>query len=174
MIRVCYPLWQKFIIRRMIVPVTCIWFGIITKLYERGSLESWAGKLKKKSNNSPLIRQMRRWYEQEAFTRWSCIKQTSPPQIFMARDLLINFSLSPISQFLHISGVLEPVLGTTSFILHLCLCACSRSWASYGAPKQKLWQLSPDCVTRISLTADPSMSCPAECSVFHRCSVVPV
>lgn len=41
---------------------------------------------------------MRRWHR-KTFTGWSCIEQTSHAKIFIARDLLINLSLSSISLF---------------------------------------------------------------------------
>lgn len=71
-------------------------------IYERGSSQSRATKMPSawKSNKRPL--RVSEWggsMYRKPFTGWSCIKQTPPPQIFMARDLLINLSLSSISLF---------------------------------------------------------------------------
>lgn len=75
------------------------WYKMI---YERDSLESRAMKMPSawKSNKHPLwIGEWGSGMYRKPFTGWSCIKQTSPPQIFMGRDLLINLSLSSISLF---------------------------------------------------------------------------
>lgn len=71
-------------------------------IYERGSLEVRAMKMPstRRSNKHPVW--MGEWgagMYRKPFTGWSCIKQTSAPQIFMSRDLLINLSLSSISLF---------------------------------------------------------------------------
>lgn len=134
---------------------------------KRGSLDR-AGKCHpppKKPNNRPLNQQMRRWYEQEAFTGWSCIKQTSPPQIFMGRDLLINLLLSSISQFC-ISQEFGAGTGNHVF-LHLC--TCSRILDPVMAPKQKCGNLYflPGRFAHVS--------CPAEghCQFcYHCCSCI--
>lgn len=71
-------------------------------IYKRGSLKSRAMKMPSawKSNKHPLwIGVWGSGMYRKPFTGWSCIKQTSPPQIFMGRDLLINLSLSSISVF---------------------------------------------------------------------------
>ena len=71
-------------------------------IYERGSLESRAMKMPsawKSNKHPPWIGEWGSGMYRKPFTGWSCIKQTSPPQIFMGRDLLINLSLSSISLF---------------------------------------------------------------------------
>lgn len=88
-------------------------------IYERGSLESRAMKMPSawKSNKHPLwIGEWGGGMYRKPFTGWSCIKQTSPPQIFMGRDLLINLSLSSISLFC-IHQELGAVIGYNQLLL---------------------------------------------------------
>lgn len=71
-------------------------------IYGRGSLESRAMKMPsawKSNKHPPWTGERGGGMFRKLFTGWSCIKQTSPPQIFMGRDLLINLSLSSISLF---------------------------------------------------------------------------
>lgn len=94
-------------------------------IYERGSLESRAMKMPSawKSNKHSLwISEWGVGMYRKPFTGWSCIKQTSPPQIFMGRNLLINLSLSSI-YFAYIKS-LELVLDTITFILNFIVCVC--------------------------------------------------
>lgn len=87
-------------------------------IYGRGSLESRAKKMPsaRKSNKHPFwISVWGGGMYRKPFTGWSCIKQTSPPQIFMGRDLLINLSLSSIFLF-----CIHQELGSVIGYSHLC------------------------------------------------------
>lgn len=99
------------------------WYKMI---YERGSLESRAMKMPSawKSNKRPLwISEWGVGMYRKPFTGWSCIKQTSPPQIFMGRDLLINLSLSSISLF-----CIHQEFGTSIGYNHLHFKFCCWGW----------------------------------------------
>ncbi len=118
-------------------------------IYERGSLESRAMKMPSawKSNKHPLwISEWGGGMYRKPFTGWSCIKQTSPPQIFMGRDLLINLSLSSISLFC-IHQDLGAVIGynnlhfTFSYNKQKCLqfCACCIAYMQQIVRQSNIW-----------------------------------
>lgn len=110
-------------------------------IYERGSLESRAMKMPSawKSNKHPLwISEWGGGMYRKPFTGWSCIKQTSSPQIFMGRDLLINLSLSSISLFC-IHQELEAVIGYNHLhCVHIPTWGCLHFWADYSAYVQQI------------------------------------
>lgn len=114
-------------------------------IYERGSLESRAMKMPSawKSNKHPLwISEWGGGMYRKPFTGWSCIKQTSSPQIFMGRDLLINLSLSSISLFC-IHQELEAVIGYNHLhCIHIPTWGCLHFWADYSAYVQQIMSMS--------------------------------